>query len=153
MIVSFYAVNSFAEPIDLVLQSLEKVNILFYSKIFAVYNLVGDLLVVKPYGIIGVALITSSAVLFKNLFCLYFAKQYTGLLVPKVGLFRLVINSILMGLVLHLMRPYIDGLFSFVMVVVIGLVVYFMLCCLNKAFTKEERCLINDMLPIKLFLF
>jgi len=153
IIISFFAANAFSESAGLVLQSIEKVNILFYSKIFAFYNLVGDLLVVKSYGVVGVALVTSSAVLFKNLFCLYFTRQYINLHIHFVSLMKIVTNALLMGLALSLMRPYIDSLFSFILISAIGAVVYFAICFFNKAFTSEERRLINKMLPMKLFIF
>ena len=153
IVISFYAANAFVEPTGYILQSLEKVNIIFYSKIFAVYNLVGDLLVVKPFGIVGVALVTSSAVLFKTLFCLYFARRYTGLDIHVVGLLKIMVNSMLMGLILYFSRSYIDGIFSFIFAVITGSVAYLAICYLNKAFSVEERSQINKLFPLKLFSF
>ncbi len=153
IVVGFYAANAFVEPTGFILQSLEKVNILFYSKVFAIYNLIGDLLVVKPFGVVGVALVTSSAVLFKNLFCLYFARRYTGMHVQVIGLFKIGINAVIMGGVLFLLRNSIEGLFSFVLVTAVGSIAYFVVSFFNKAFTKEERHQANQVLPVNAFQF
>ena len=150
---AFTALNFFMFPLGLVLQSIEKVQIIFFSKIFAIYNLVGDLLVVKTYGIIGIALVTGSAVLFKNLFCYLFARRYTRLVVDFKGLGIITINSLLMGLIIYPVRKLVVDIPSFIVIIVIGALIYFMIAYFNKAFSNQERNIINKILPKPIFAF
>jgi len=149
----FAGLSCFMMPIGLVLQSIEEVQIIFYSKIFAIYNLIADLLIVKKYGIIGVALVTCSAVLFKNLFCLLFVKRYTKIKIDLKGLYIIAINSILMGLVLYLLRDIVTDIKSFIFSLIIGVSVYFIIAYFNKSFIKDERLMINKILAKNFFVF
>jgi O-antigen/teichoic acid export membrane protein len=153
VVVGFTALNAFAEPTGLVLQALEKVHIQFYSKVFAVYNLVGDLLVAKPFGVLGVALVTSSAVLFKNLFCLYYSKRYSGIRVEWRGLATIAVNTLAMGLVLLSIRRYVLGLGTLILALGMAGVVYLTAAILNRSFTSDERRLVNRVLPRPAFVF
>lgn len=153
IIVLFGVFGVLSVPSIYILKSLEKVNILFFSKIFAVYNLLGDLLVVKPFGVAGVALVTSSAQLFQNLFCLFFAKRYTGVQMRFAGLLKIAVNAVFMGMALLMTRPYINGILSLSISILLGCLCYLGMSFLNKAFTKRERQIINKHLPVPFFLF
>lgn len=147
------AANAFSDPASYILKALEKVNILFYSKIFAIYNLIGDLVVVRHWGISGVALVTASALLFKNLFCLYFARQYTGLKLDFSGITAISLNSVMAGITLLCLKSYISGIASLLASVAAGSIVYACASTVNKVFTWEENQMINRFLPVKLFWF
>jgi len=153
VVAAFTGFNFFFEPIGLVLQSIEKVEILFTSKIFAVYNLVTSLLWVKPYGIMGVAVSTGSAILFKNVFCYVLAKRHVRLGLDLKGIGIIAVNSLIMAGALMLMRPWVRSLGAFILVCLAGLCVYLALGSLNKAFSKPERDFINKILPKPVFNF
>jgi len=153
IVAAFAVLSFFLEPVGLVLQSIEKVKILFFSKIFAIYNLVADLLVIKPYGIIGIALATGSAVLFKNIFCYLFAKRYTRLRIDFKGLGMIAINSLFMGFILYLFRNMVVDLPSFIVIIIFGGVIYFVVAHFNRAFSEKERDVINKILPRPVFSF
>jgi len=149
----FTALNSFMFPTGLVLQSVEKVQIILFSKISAVYNLIADLIVVKPYGIVGIALVTTTAVLFKNLFCLLFARKYTHLDVDFKNLGIIMLNSFLMGIILYSLRKMITNIYNFILVIFIGMILYFIISYFNKAFSEDERKIVNKILPKRIFIF
>jgi O-antigen/teichoic acid export membrane protein len=152
-VAAFTALNFLFEPIGLILQSIEKVEILFYSKIFTIYNLVTSLLWVEPYGIMGVAVSTGSAILFKNLFCYYFAKRYVRLRLDIKGLATIAVNALVMGAAIALLRPWAKSLITFILVCIIGLGVYLAMAFVNKAFLKSESDYINKVLPKPVFVF
>jgi O-antigen/teichoic acid export membrane protein len=54
-------------PIDV----LEKVEYRFYANIFSLYNLIADIVLIKIYGIIGIAIATSSASVFTVMYYHY----------------------------------------------------------------------------------
>ncbi|PIE74436.1 MAG: hypothetical protein CSA18_05095 [Deltaproteobacteria bacterium] len=60
--------NTFSVPVGLVAQLKEKADIIFYSKIFAVYNLLADIALIPFLGIWGAVLATGTALLGKNLY-------------------------------------------------------------------------------------
>ena len=114
VIIIFFSLNALLVPIGLVLHAIEKVNIILYSKIFAVYNLVGDLLVIDSFGIIGVAIITSSAELFKHVFCFILAKKYVKLRLDRISIIKIVLNSIMPLFVVTFLSQYIVSIIGLI---------------------------------------
>ncbi|MHA1292000.1 MAG: oligosaccharide flippase family protein [Promethearchaeota archaeon] len=149
----FVALDFFWDPVGLVLQSIEKVKILFFSKIFAIYNIVADILVVKSYGVVGIALVTGSAVLFKNIFCYFFAKKYIHLSIDIKGISKIVFNSLLMGILLYPIKSMIVNIYTFILVILFGLIIYFLISYFNIAFSEEEKKVINKIMPKPIFSF
>lgn len=64
-----------AIPIGTVAQLREKANIILYSKIFAIYNLIADVILIYFFGIWGAVIATASATLAKNVFVWYFVRE------------------------------------------------------------------------------
>ncbi len=143
LLMAFTTINIFAQPTGLVLQAVEQVQINLYSKIFAIYNLVVELLVIQWFGVTGVVLVTCSAVLFKNLFCYYYAKKYAGLRIDWRSLGTIAANAVIMMLVLWPLRQFVDTFVSLSAVVVVGMLVYLVSSWYNKAFNSQERGYIN----------
>lgn len=75
IILLFDAIIAFQEPLGFVVQLFEKVNIVLYSKIFALYNIIADIFFIQMFGLLGAALATGTAILFKNLYIFYFSKD------------------------------------------------------------------------------
>lgn len=153
IVAAFHSFNYFMDPIAIVLESKEKVQVLLYSKIFAVYNLVGNLLVVKPYGILGIAVVTGTSIMFKNLFCYFYAKKAAHIKLEYKGLSILAVNALIMAVVIFLLRSHVQNLVTFILVVLIGGGVYLAAAFLNKAFTPAERKIMNRVLPKPVFVF
>ena len=151
--VGFMMIMSFQFPLQLVVQAVEKVEITFYSKIFSIYNLVGDLLIVNIYGILGVALVTCSARLFQFLFVFYRIRKIVPLKFEKQALLKIFINSLLMTVVLYFLRGFIANTYEVICFTGLGVLLYFGFSFLNKSFFHEEREIINKMLPRPIFVF
>jgi O-antigen/teichoic acid export membrane protein len=149
----FLAIRHFQAPLGLVLQSLEKVNYLFYSKIFAVYNLILDLIMVQIWGVAGVAVVTGSAVLFQNIFLHYSIKKHAGIRLSFRPLLTVIVNSIPMAAVLYFLDSFITGLIPFAIAVILGSLAYLAASFLNKTFSAEERNVINSIIGKRLFVF
>ncbi len=71
-------VNAFQLPVGLVAQLRERAEVILYSKIFALYNLLADLVFIHYWGIWGAVLATGSAVLFRNLFIWFYVRHEAG---------------------------------------------------------------------------
>ena len=75
-VVCFFSIlNAFQMPIGLIAQLKEKANIILYSKVFAFYNLLADIILIKYLGIWGAVFATGTAVLGKNFFIWYFVRE------------------------------------------------------------------------------
>jgi O-antigen/teichoic acid export membrane protein len=153
IIMIFTAVNVFAQPTGLVLKALEKVQIILFSRVFAIYNLIVELLVIQWFGVIGVVLVTCSAIFMVNVFEYHFAKKYAGLYVDWHGLMAISINATVMAICLWPVRNVPTGFLSLILVVSVGLVVYLLCSRLNRAFNHQERSWINRVMPRPAFIF
>lgn len=69
----FFEVLTF--PVGLIAQLQEKADIILYSKIFAVYNLIADIVLIKSFGLWGAAFATGTAVLGKKWFIWWFVRK------------------------------------------------------------------------------
>lgn len=146
-------IGIFTAPTGFVLLAIEKAQIGFYSKIFAVYNLLAELLVIQMYGVIGVVLVTCSAGIMKNLFIYYHARKYVGLRVDWRGLSTVAVNATLMSGFLLILRPLATGFLSLALVAVVGGSGYLLCSWANKAFSPLERGWVNRVAPRPVFVF
>lgn len=146
-------INIFATPSGLVLLCIERVDIGFYSKIFAFYNLIVEIFVIQIFGVVGVVVVTCSAVLMKNLFSFYFMKKYSGVAIQWIPLLLISCNSIVMSITIWFLRPLVSGLFSLVAMVIFGICIFLVCSFLNKVFDDQERKWLNKVLPKPIFCF
>lgn len=153
VLVAFTAFNVFDTPSALVLQSLERIQINLYSKIFAVCGVAAELLMVQWFGVMGVVLVTCSATLMKNLFLYYYANRYGGVSIDWCGMSAIIVNAGLMALVLWCLRPFAQGFLSLGLVGSLGVAAYLLFAWLNKAFNYQERGWVNRLIPTPIFVF
>jgi len=66
IIVVFELINAIGPPVGLVAQYEEKVDIILYSKIFGIYNVIALVTLIPIFGIFGAALASGSAQAMKN---------------------------------------------------------------------------------------
>ncbi len=97
LIFLFQTMSSFAFPVELIAQLKEKADIILYSKFFAVYNIIADIVLIKYFGIWGAVFATGTATLGKNLFIWYFVREDAkfrgmGTFFLKIILFWIVIS-------------------------------------------------------------
>jgi len=149
----FMMINSFQFPLQLVVQALERVEITFASKIFSIYNLIGDLLIIQVLGILGVGLITCSARLFQNIFIFYRIRKFFPLKIDLQPLLKIGINSMLMIVILYFCRNFVENILTLILFSTLGLITYLCLSIINRSFFKEERQTINKLLPRPIFVF
>lgn len=153
LMAGFMMINSFQFPLQLVVQAKEKVEITFTSKIFSVYNLVGDLLVVSTFGILGIGLVTCSARLFQNVFVFLRMRKHTRLHIDILPLFKILMNSIALALFLFVFRAWMTSALFLILFLILGASLYLAFSFVNKSFFPEEREKINNMLPRPYFVF
>ena len=138
-------------PSDMVLQVIEKVEVRAYAQIFAVYNLAAAILLLPSYGIMGVALATGTAMMFKCLFFFYMAKYYTKISLDWVALLKIVMNSLAAGLVAYGLLVIGDSALLLVVSLVASGLVYVLLTYVNNPMNNDEKRLVNDFAKRRIF--
>jgi hypothetical protein len=134
-------------------QFKEKVEILLYSKVFAFYNLVVSMIVVKFWGIEGVALASLSALVFQNIYIFYHLNKFVTLKADLLPIVKIFINASATGIIVFFLNRYIHSLYSLISVTMAGTVVFFVLSFLNKAFQPKERDMINSAAGFRVWSF
>ncbi len=153
IVTAFSLVNSFNYPLGLVVESIERVEIHLYSKIFSVYNLIGDILVVRRFGVTGVALVTGSAVFLKMLFTIFFARKYVFFSMDWKAVLRISLNAAGTGLAVYFMKPLITNLWTFLAVLACGGLLFLVFSFLNPSFSRDEQDMINRVISRPVFRF
>lgn len=153
-VVAGFALFSFYQtPLIAVLNALEKVEFNFYSKLFAIYNLVMALVLIRPFGIMGVAFATGSAVLLKNLYLYWLMRRFAPLRFDWRAMSKFALNSLAMGILVALLRTVVTGLVSLILVIAAGALVYILAAFFNKGFNEEEHQIVNKLLTKPIFNF
>lgn len=67
--------NSIISPIVLIAQLREKAEIILFSKILGIYNLIADVVLIRYFGIWGAVFATNSALLGRTIFIWYFVRK------------------------------------------------------------------------------
>lgn len=153
MFAIFHGVNAIAFSTGTIWQVLEKPQVGLYSRIFVIYNLIMDIILVKIWGIMGVALATGTALTFKAIFQFLMTRRYIKINFPWRSFFKTGINSLLMGILIVLLRTLVTNLISLVMVILAGAIFYLVISALLRVFEDKEREIINRMIGKRVFVF
>ena len=145
----FFALKSFEFSVGLTAMSIEKIHINLLAKIFAIYNLGVDLLVVSRYGIIGVALVTASAVFFKNIFIYFGVKRYTHLRFPWIRIYRMVFAVIPVGLLSYVFADTLQTVLTFILASIGFFLAYGLLTLFLRPFSAREINIVKKLVPFE----
>ena len=132
-------------------QILEKAHYTFYARVFVIYNIVMDIVLIKIFGLMGVAFATASAWFFNALFVYFLLRRDIKLTYPMKAFTKIMTNSIILGLIVFLMRPFIQSIWSLIGVALGGFLVYLLLNWFNRAFEGRDLVVFNKMLGAQVF--
>ena len=135
----FSILNSF--PFGTIAQFREKADIILYSKIFAVYNLIADVILIKMFGIWGAVFATGTATLAKNYFIWYFVKEDAsfkgmGSFFAKIILFWMILSIAVHSICLFTLPHALYQLFFGILMFAAAFFVQFK-CDLFKNYEKK----------------
>lgn len=149
----FSAIKMFNYALDPIIRTLERTEIYALSLIFAVYNLIMDIVLIPQYGIMGAAVATLSAQFFTFLLQLGMTKRYISISYPWRAFGKMAINIAVMGIVVFSLRGFVNDLLSLGFVILIGGVSYFISAYFNKGFDDKDRKVFNDAIGKDIFVF
>jgi O-antigen/teichoic acid export membrane protein len=72
---AFSVLSTFQQPLGLIAELGERAGIILLSKVSAIYNVVGNIVLIPLMGIMGAVIATGTAILFKNIFIWYFVRD------------------------------------------------------------------------------
>lgn len=143
LITPFVALSSLLLGIYTIYQKiiiLEKKTIITAKIAFiaAIINLVLNLLLIPYLGIIGAAFTTLIAYIIFLIFTLHYSSKFMTLSLDIKILIKDIFSSIVMSYFIIIMNDNIDGMVSFVSVVVASAMIYIITLLLIKGITKED---------------
>jgi O-antigen/teichoic acid export membrane protein len=139
----FLTLNAFQYPLGLAIFAIEKNQINFFSRIFSLYNFVMDIILVRYWGITGVMLATGTAVTLKNLFIHYYANKQVKLTWDWGAYLKILVNALVMGAAVWLLRGVIVNVWTLVVVIVFGFVIFLLMTLINNCFTHDEMAILK----------
>lgn len=133
-------------PFGTVAQFKEKADIILYSKIFAVYNLIANVVLIKMFGIWGAVFATGTATLAKNCFIWFFVKEDAsfkgmGLFFAKIILYWTTLSTAIHSI--HLIFPG-HSIYQLIVGILVFSTSFFIQFKCNY-FTNTEKKIMSDL--------
>ena len=138
-------------PSDMVLQAIEKVQARLYAQIFAVYNVVAAIYLMKRYGIEGVAFATGTALMLKCLFFYFMVRYYTDIRVEWLPIIKMLLLASLTGVAAHLLLGAAVTWSAFLLAAVAAVLMYFTLFFFINPMNFEEKTMVNEFFKRRIF--
>lgn len=151
----FIMIQQFAYAFTSIFYTLEKTKILFVGSLGAIYNLIMDLILIPPLGILGAILATGSAGVILLVYY-YFAlrkERIIELKYPLRAFARFSVNTVITAVIVFLLKGFINNILSLICVLTIAGIVYLVLSYLNKGFSERDRKIFNDAIGKDIFVF
>ena len=139
-------INGLFYPLNMMIQLKEQVQINLYSRIVVLFSILAGILLMKHYGIIGIAIATLTGDLLKNLIMLVLFRRYVPIVYPGKDLMRyLALTIIPIILFFPITFWYQNLLISTVGSLLFG-VVYCILTINTISLNEEERQMTDKLL-------
>ncbi|MBN2170435.1 MAG: polysaccharide biosynthesis C-terminal domain-containing protein [Candidatus Krumholzibacteriota bacterium] len=130
---------------------LEKPEITLYSRVFVIYNVIMDLVLIPRLGILGAAIATGSAMAFGYIFTYLMVRRAIAIRIPWRATLRTALYTGAMALVLWPFLGRIHGVLPLLGVIGLGAAVYGLLAWRLPVFDREERERLNAAFGRRLF--
>jgi len=149
----FVMIHQFLHPYSAILIAMEKSRLILYSSIIAFLNLIGDILLIPVYGVLGAILATGfSGIIFVAYFYITMRRNLC-LVYPWRSFMKWCINAALSAAAIFLLRPFCNSAFSILSIMAFGILVYMAFSYLNKGFEDRDRKIINESIGRALWIF
>lgn len=147
----YQVINAYQFPLGLVVFALEKNQYNLYSRIFSLYNLVADLILVNVWGLGGVLFATASAVTMKNLLIYWKITKIVKINWDWKGYTKIAINAFACGFICFIFKSQVDRLVPMIILILACGIVYLVLTYFNNVFSTAEVKIINGLFARKIW--
>lgn len=151
IILFFMLFYVFLIPVRNIITTLERSEITALSSIVLFYKIPMTIFLTKNFGLIGTACAVGSTFLFYFLIQLFLTKRIIKIEYPWRAFSKILVNSLIAGIIIILLRPFIINVFTLFGVIFFSAVVYLITSYFNKAFDEYDRQIINK--PFKKFIW
>ena len=151
----FFFFSSLNRRFGIIAQAVEKSELFMGANLLGIYNIIMNIVLVKRYGINGIAFASGSTALLTYIFFWVAMRYYVRIIVPYLfkATLRVIINCLPMMLFIVLIRKNIWNLWLLISVIVFSILLYCLMSILNKVFSIEERELINKAVGKTIWVF
>jgi O-antigen/teichoic acid export membrane protein len=140
-------------PLRSIITALEKSEITLLCNLVILYKIPALILLTKKFGLYGTAFALGTSIIIYFFITLFLTKKLIKIQYPWLAFGKILFNSIIVALFFYFTRSYIHNTFSLISVIVIGGLIYIIVSYLNKAFSKNDRMLINQPFKRAIFVF
>ncbi|MBN3038340.1 MAG: oligosaccharide flippase family protein [Candidatus Omnitrophica bacterium] len=144
-------INMFSTALAYFVKILEKVHYALWARVFVIYNIAMEIILLKFFGLMGVAFATGTAWLFNSIFVFFLLRRDIVLIYPGKSFMQIAVNSILMGIVLFLCRGLAYNIWGLALLAIAGVVFYLTANCFNRAFEARDLQVFNKMAGAQIF--
>lgn len=154
VIVPYFLGSAFMFPNQFMLEIKEKIQYTLYAKIFAVFNIVAVLAVLKftPWGLIGVAAATALSAWLRTFYVYHYMKKSTSISINIQELIKSILLLSGLGLIV-ISSSFVNNLMGQIFLpAVLGTVSIIILIKILNPFNIEEKQQLNklfNMIPLK----
>ncbi|MFP4164377.1 MAG: flippase [Chitinispirillaceae bacterium] len=145
--------SSLSKPASAILYGFEKQSFIYkYGAVLAVFNILLDLLLIKPFGAVGAAVCYGITTIFASVGGLVFTCRTMKLSYPFVSLTKILFSTIIMAVVMEIIILKDGSLVSLFISAASGMITYLVCSFSLGTFCAEDYHLlskIRDVLPGK----
>ncbi|MBL8026469.1 MAG: flippase [Fibrobacteres bacterium] len=142
-------ITSLSKPGSAILYGMEKQSfILKYSAVLAVVNIALSLLLIPKYGALGAAVSYSIVTMAGSVGGLIYTCSRVSLIYPFKSIFKIMMSSIIMGIVMTMIVKQEAELLGFILSIPAGIAVYFISSTLWGTFEEEDYTLLKSLKKI-----
>lgn len=136
--------SSFGIYVGLLAQLKERADIIFYSKFFAIINILGNLLLIPIFGVYGAVISTLLSILSKDIFVFYFIREAADIKSFIYFLFMSIVYWSIVALIGNFISGYlVESIPTFFAQGILCLIFYFVFIRFS-IFSKSEKKFLID---------
>lgn len=117
-------------------------NIFWIQGSSALLNIVLNFILIPFIGIIGAAIATLFSYILMSIFSYFISRKFLRFKIDIIFILKIILSSIIMGLIVLLLKEQI----SVILIILIGVVIYFVFCYVFKIFNKQEISFFKNIL-------
>lgn len=146
IILSSNLIIPFFYPLGLTIMLKERMDLIFYTKIVAIFSIVCGIFAMKYIGIYGVAAVTVLGELFKNLLMYFLSKRIIKVKYYFKDYFKFIFINIILSIVFYFINNLSNGFVTFIIFSILFLISYVFINIKFNIFNDYDKEFINRIL-------
>lgn len=144
---------TFIVPFYIVTDVLKLKRVHVYERLFLIYNIGMNFVLIPRIGILGAALSTGTTWILMAVFLYVYLKRLVAIRIDWAAFLKMCVNAIPMSLLFYFGAAHIHSLPALVVFAMAGLILYFASSFFIKILDPAERDILNNALNRKIIFF